>query len=256
MRKLHVRFDPAVVERRVAATRGLALHMATKYARRYPRIELDDLAQECLQSLTRAAQLYRDRGADGPPFSAFALLCLKQVCWAHVRKLRRRESEISLDEIVSYDGDDPLTVFDVLDYRRADAAERARPARAHEAARYAEVRRLIETLETLTPLERRIMRLRYVIGLELPQICRRVGKSPCTVSTLSAIGIRKLQRHFGVETKPERVKRFSPAHHSNHHVKKRTRHPDCPYCLQNDMEHFNITLGPGQQLGIFLRTSQ
>lgn len=239
MRTRNVRFDPLAVEARVAATRGLALHMATKYARRYSRVELDDLVQECLQTLTRAAQLYRDR-PNGPPFSAFALLCLKQVCWAHVRKLRRRESEISLDEVVSYDGDDPLTVFDVLDYRRADAAERARPARAHEAARYAEVRRLIETLETLTPLERRIMRLRYVIGLELPQICRRVGKSPCTVSTLSAIGIRKLQRHFGIETKPERVKHFSAANHACHHVRKRVRHPDCPFCRERS-SHYRLS---------------
>jgi RNA polymerase sigma factor (sigma-70 family) len=229
VRKLNVRFDPATVEGRIAATRGLAIHLATRYARRYPRIELDDLAQECLQTLTRAAQLYRGR-ADGPPFSAFALLCLKQCCWAHVRKMRRRENEVSLDEVISWDGDDPLTVFDVLDYRRASMAEAARPARAHEAARYAELRLLIETLDTLTPLERRVLRLRYVVGLEVPQICRRIGRCYVTVSTASASGVRKLQRHYGIETKPERVKHFSPAHHANHHVKKRAPHPDCPYC--------------------------
>jgi DNA-directed RNA polymerase specialized sigma24 family protein len=182
VKKLNVRFDPAAVEQRITATPGLAIHMATKYARRYPRVELDDLAQECLQRLTRAAQPHCNR-ADGPPFSASALLRLKQCCWEHVRRLRRRENEVSLDEVLSWDGDDPLTVFDVSDYCRAAIAEAARPARAHEAARRAEPPRLIETLETLTPLERRILRLQYVVGPERPAISWRVRRSTCTVST-------------------------------------------------------------------------
>ena len=72
--------------------------------------------------------------------------------------------------MAAWEGDDPLTVFDLLDYRRAASAEAARPARAHEAARYAELRRL---------------------------------------------------------------KHFSRSNHVTHHVNKRTRHPDCPYCGTN-----------------------
>ena len=155
---------------------------------------------------------------------------LKQTCWAHVRRLARRAREVSLEDVAGWEGEDSLTVVDLLDYRRAAIAEAARPARAHEQARYAELRRLIETLDTLT---RRVLRLRYVVGLELPEVCRRVGRGQCTVSTASASAIRKLQRRYGIEAKADRVKHFSRSNHVTHHVNKRTAHPDCPYCWRN-----------------------
>jgi RNA polymerase sigma factor (sigma-70 family) len=192
--KRNVRFDPVAVEHRIQKTRPLAIHMAAKYARRYPCVCLQDLVQDCLSCLTRAAQLYNDKPG-GPPFSAFALLCLKQMCWAHVAKVRRRSNEVSLDDVLSHNDDGSFTVLDSVELTRARKIEARRIPDANAEKILDLVRHLINTLETLTLRERKILRFKYR-GWDVPRIARRIRVGPTIVSTEAARGIRKLRQAF------------------------------------------------------------
>jgi RNA polymerase sigma factor (sigma-70 family) len=193
---LQIEMDVGVaVEQRVAETKGLAVHLAVKYCRRYPRLVLDDLCQDLFCRLVRAAQLYRKR-RNGPPFSAFALLCLKQACWEHVRRYGWPPREVSLDAVINDDDDEPLTNGDVYDIQCARADSFTGPGEMREAGRLDDVRQVVLTLDTLEPMERLVLLLRLDEGCENEETAALVGRSLGLVSTAAASGIRKLQAHF------------------------------------------------------------
>ena len=225
--------DPARVEELVKEHYGLAVHLASDYARRYPRVVLQDLTQECLAALTRAAQSYKPRRV-GPPFPAFALLCIRQACWRHVNRHGWPRPEVSLSEPA---GDD-LTVSDIAERRLALAEARAEPGADRHASRLADLRELAEKLDTLTDFERKLLRLLYVEGIELQDVCGILGRSHTTVSTAHASAIRKMRSRLGLpdtgraanyrgggDTRPPR---FNAGLHARHHRKK--RNPLCPFC--------------------------
>ncbi len=181
-----------VSERLFHQHRKLAFHMAYKYARQWKYVCLDDLTQDLQLTLWRCAQLWKPNG--GPPFSAFAVLCLKQKCWEHCRRYGWAPRELPLNEIIG-DADDgePLTWADVAESQRADAAERQRIPRTNQERLVALVLNEIDSLATLTDKEREILRLRYRNGLDNRAICRKVRGN---VPTYAAQGIRKLRQAF------------------------------------------------------------
>jgi DNA-directed RNA polymerase sigma subunit (sigma70/sigma32) len=142
---------------------------------------------------------------------------------------------VSLDDVIGADADGaPFTVADLADGQQAAREQAERIPLTNEWAQFERLQTVVATLGTLTPLERRVVRLRFIEGLELKNVCRRVHRSAATVSTASESGLRKIKRHFGIETEPERVKRFGTGHHRYHHVKKRQPHPDCSFCQPLD----------------------
>ena len=166
--------------------RPLAIHLAKKYARRYPRVDLDDLVQDACAALVNAARLHDP--AKGCPFGAFALHCILRAIWSHIKKHGWAPRELSLESPV---GDS--TVLDVVDADMADAEMRGEPADERAAALAFDLRELVESCPDLTDRERRILCMSYIEGLPVAEIARRVRRSAGTVSTDSARAIRKLR---------------------------------------------------------------
>lgn len=162
--------DSPAVRKLFDANVGLAVHLARKYARRYPRVNLQELVQDALLGLLRAAQLHDP--TLGNPFAPYAMRGVLWAIWEHVNRLGGPQGEESLP--------DP-------DGQLSEDCEPGNDAVA------CELFWLIENSPELTDRERRILRLQYGDGLSVPEIARRIRRSPSIVSTESASGIRKLR---------------------------------------------------------------
>jgi RNA polymerase sigma factor (sigma-70 family) len=230
VKKLNVKFDRAAVADMIVKNRPLAIHMAVKYARRYPRVELDDLVQECSVALTRSAQLYKHR-ADGPPFNCYALMCITQACWHYVNRYGWPAKELSLDDVVGNDDDAPLTVADQFDHQQAEREEAERIPEENYLERLDELQDLIETLPSLTKAERRVLRLHFTKGHDLKEIRRRIYPKAAAQKLLDS-SLTKLKAHFGIEHKPwtPGFVKYTEGRHTHWHVKYHSPRPDCPFC--------------------------
>jgi RNA polymerase sigma factor (sigma-70 family) len=186
--------DSPAVRARIESCTGLALHIASKYARKYPRVSLEDLAQDCFVSLVRAAQLFRNRKG-GCPWSAFALRCVLQAAHLHVNKFGWPRPEVSLDAFISSAADETQTWQDVVDSRRAARELSSAPGHERDLGQMASVRELIANLKTLTPREKRILQLR-ASGLENVQIAKRLHRSKSIIATEATTGIQKIRNHL------------------------------------------------------------
>jgi DNA-directed RNA polymerase specialized sigma subunit len=165
------------------AHRGLAVHLAEKYARRYPLIDLDDLIALADDALWYAARKHDP--AQKAPFGAFAM---RGILWALWRRVNREpEPTVPLDEPIN----DADTWADYADYRFAQDEESARIPDENELAVVGKLHELIRTLPTLTKRERRILQLQYVRRWPMPRVRARLGGP---VSTESARAIRKLRQ--------------------------------------------------------------
>lgn len=165
--------------------RGLAVHLAVKYARRYPRVELDDLTQVACVALVRAAELHDPKVK--VPFAPYAM---KGILWAIWDFLKHQpKQEVSLDAPIDTDEDgEALTLGDAVLVDEESAAE----PDEHEGRVYCLLADLIRTSPELTPRERRILELGYLKGMKNDEIRRRVGP-PTNIGVESAIAIRKLR---------------------------------------------------------------
>ena len=169
--------------------RGLAVHLATKYARRYPAICLDDLVQVACVALLRAAELHDPKVK--VPFAPYAM---KGILWAIWDFLKHQpKQELSLDAPIATDEDgEALTLGNaVLTDEEPDVE-----ADEHEGRVYSLLADLIQRSSELTPRERKILRkilkLQYLDGLKNDEVLRRVGP-PTHIGVESAIAIRKLR---------------------------------------------------------------
>jgi RNA polymerase sigma factor (sigma-70 family) len=172
------------------ANRGLAIHLATKYAKRYLRVNLDDLVQEASLALWNAAQ--RHNPNSGCPFAPYAMKGILWALWAYVNAHGYAPKELPLEEPVVSDGS--LTWGDVSDYQEAQREQATVIPEKNQLSRIRDVENLIRTLPTLTRRERTILRLQYIKQWPVPRIAKHLDRSASVVSTESARGIRKLRQ--------------------------------------------------------------
>lgn len=168
---------------------GLAVHLATKYARRYPRVNLDDLTQVACVALLRAAELHDP--SLGIPFAPYAMKGILWAIWDFVNR-NGAPKEVSLETPIGANEDGELTLADEVDADLADDEIASEPAEENEGRVYCLLADLIQTSPELSARERKILRLSYLEGLPIEEVRRRVGP-PSHIGTESAIAIRKLR---------------------------------------------------------------
>jgi RNA polymerase sigma factor (sigma-70 family) len=177
--------------------KGLAYHFARKYARRWPTADLDELVQVCLDSLWLSCRKHDPTTT--VPFGAYASTFMKYALWSYVAKLpggKYGPKEISLETPLGHRDGGELTVLDAIEGENADRQISSAPGHDRLQARLFELRELIETLETLTPAERLVLRLRFIEGLSTEEIQRRTKRFPYSVPIHSSNGVRKLRTYF------------------------------------------------------------
>lgn len=167
--------------------RGLAVHLATRYAKRYPRVDLDDLIQDATAALVNSARRHDLNHAC--PFPAFAMKAILWAIWAHLNQYGFAPKELSLEESL----DEETTWADVFDQQAAQREESDRIPDENEYKVADILRGLIRTLPTLTTRERKILHLQYFRRWDVPRIAQHLDRSSSIVSTESARGIRKLR---------------------------------------------------------------
>jgi hypothetical protein len=123
-------------------------------------------------------------------FAPYAMKAILWQLWGFINRRTYRDSYAPLDEHDIFEAIEHLTVRD---------EETSQLSWEHLQGRLSDLRHLIATLDTLEPRERRILQLRFVAGLEMPEICKCVKLSYAIVSTESARGVRKLQAHYGIQ---------------------------------------------------------
>ena len=99
-------------------------------------------------------------------------------------------------------GQPEYTVMDCAVDRVADRELSASPGEDRLASRLFELR---EAIRTLTPRERRVLRLRYVEGLEREAIAAKIGLSRAVIHRTISSGVKKLRTYFaakGLKTLP------------------------------------------------------
>lgn len=186
--------DPALAKRLFCENYGLAVHLAVKYPKRFPRADLRELEQAALIGLHTAARKHKPnipspRGG----FIPFGPYALRSIIWNLQGCVRRRSANVvSLDA----EAGDESSAMDVFESRCAQRDERDRIPDDHQEALFFDVRHAIATLPTLTKMERRILQLRFIEGLADEVIQKRLKRSYVTVSLASSAGIRKLREHF------------------------------------------------------------
>jgi len=183
------RNSPEEIARLVTEHRGLAISLSVKYAKRYPRIELDDLVQIALEALVNAARL-NDPTRLTVPFAGYAMRSILYAIWHHVNRYGR-PTELSLDEEIGSEEDKhPVTRQDVFDEEEARREESRASSDLGEIDLLDEIAQIIRTSPEFTADERRILRMQYLEGKSVPEIHKRI---PGVIGTKSARAIRKLR---------------------------------------------------------------
>jgi RNA polymerase sigma factor (sigma-70 family) len=178
--------------------RGLSVHMAVKYARKYPQVILKDLIQECDLALHQAAKTHNPKVPSKKipgtfiPFGPYALRALVWACVHHVRTLRDAPEEISLGNKIRSQGKQ-RTLENVLSDEVAEQELQDDIPYLREKERIADLRELIHKLP---PLEQRVLKLLYIDGLEGPDVMDKLGINYMAFRNAGLSGIKKLRSHF------------------------------------------------------------
>jgi RNA polymerase sigma factor (sigma-70 family) len=166
-----VRFAPLSPEqeRRVLDNERLAFWLARRFGRRWPWLDVDDLKQEALVGLVKAA-----RGFDPSRGAAFSTYCVRAVCrrLEHYAQREARERHASIQPGYSPDhgGEEGQHGRDVVDPRSA------RPQECREAA---ELARWL--LSQVREPDGWLLRAYYLDGLSARQLAAALGISPTGV---------------------------------------------------------------------------
>jgi RNA polymerase sigma factor (sigma-70 family) len=162
----------------LANIRSSLFAVACHFYRREPnRNRREELAENAVQEWYRNMQMKGFRayftGAEGRPFTPYAMSSLRHICVSIMRRASREHSVGSLD--------------DVLD-RRAD------PRRPVELCELQEL--CYEVMKVLPPHLRECLRLIYWEGLSGREVADRMETNPRTVATWSLRARQRLSREF------------------------------------------------------------
>lgn len=172
----------------------------------YPR---DEVRSAALEGLAYAAWLWRPEKTSRMEFGAFAT---RQVNWTingyfFGRNANSPGSKASRGAAAfdipgstpikkAKDDSEASTVLDLAAEQVADRELTSYPGDDRLASRLCELRETIRTLKTLTSRERRVLKLRFEIGLDLESIAARIELSVPVVKRAIRSAVRKLRAHF------------------------------------------------------------
>ena len=221
---------------------GIAKKAAVKYCRTRPHLNLDDVIQECLVVLYKSSLNYTP--AKGH-FGRYAKVSIDFHLLGFWKGHLTHPQPVSSDEPVrSTEDGDEVTRADVHDKTEGRAEAHSR-ASDHELSRIAEVQQFIKTGETLTALERDVLRLHFLDDVLLDAVAARLKQSFRDVQIARVSGLKKLRAHFqekGFEVSTDKIKthpsdqredsreRAQLRLHNGFHVKRGTFNPDCQFC--------------------------
>jgi RNA polymerase sigma factor (sigma-70 family) len=181
--------------------RGLAVHMAVKYAKKYPQIVLEDLTQECLEALHAASKSHDPKvpSTTHPgtfvPFGPYALRAITWACLHHWNKIRSAPKEIPLGAKIR-SRDTESTVGDLLEAQAALGELQYDITQDRDDALIAGLHQIILQLENLTPGERRVLVALYITGVEAEVLEKKLKISYGTLRNIVLSAVRKLRSHF------------------------------------------------------------
>lgn len=182
--------------------------VARQFCGRYPGLPMDEVLQAARLGLCHAVK-HRGRAvARDIPFAPFARMRMKWSCaqWmfgrfagmSAVQNAKRHEFSAS-EETVTKEGEQ-ITRGERAENKIAKREMGDEIGTLRLEARRAEMRDAIATLATLTDFERKVMRLRYVDGLERATMAKKLRCSQPTVqrATHKAVGkLRAMLVHQG-----------------------------------------------------------
>lgn len=181
----------------------LARLVAARFIRAYPdrASQRDELFQAARVGLAWAAKRFDpSRGVPFPPYArklitwqCSQLLFGRREGSAAERAARRHER--STDEVLRVTDDGNYTRGDLIADLRARQELQSDFSADNLAATLADVRSAL-TLATLTPDERRFLRFRYVMGIPMKTLARRMGRSVPWVTRVHRTAVAKLREHF------------------------------------------------------------
>jgi len=181
---------------------ALVNFVSAEFLERYPWANRDELRQACLVGLARSAKVFDP--ARGVAFGAFARIMLRKFCNAHLfdKPLYEQNAlrfERQADTPVMTSKGETLTLGELAENRLGRVSAQDEQASLREVASLVELREAVEHLTTLTPLERRVLKLRFFRGLEIAETAKKIGWSGVLVKRLARRGVRKLREHFAAK---------------------------------------------------------
>jgi DNA-directed RNA polymerase specialized sigma24 family protein len=233
--------------------RGTAIKAAVKYVRTRPWLSLDDMIQECLIVLYRAALNFKPNGK--AHFARYSKVCID----FHLRGFWKgnvdQQRQVSLDEPVgrSEEGE-PQTRADVHEEREAFIEVQGRAAWTNQLNRISDAHEFILTNDVLTLMERAVLKLHFIQHVCLEDIAKRVKQPILSVRLARLSGIDKMREHFqlrGFKVSTEKVKtdledmysnpreRLQLGAHVGFHVKRGVINPKCIYCAGHSVGSSN-----------------
>jgi RNA polymerase sigma factor (sigma-70 family) len=169
---------------------GLATHLAVKFARRNPSFDLSDLVREAQWALWQASRACKIKVA----FGAFAI---NRINWHLIRVVSGSafdRRKVRMDAEVRRKDGTYLTFSDVIDERHGRASVQSRFAAMNEMGRIHDLETAITTV--LTPIERKILILRFFEHLDLKRTARKLRMPRHMAMIHTTRAVHKLRRYF------------------------------------------------------------
>ena len=155
------------------------------------RIEVDDLVQDTLLQVHRSIAQYRGRSGDS--FRAWLRVIATHVVQSQGRRQRAQKTdfrrEVSLSQVVCPPRGQPVELGACLE---ADAEPPSKELRRAE-----RLDRLKKALNSLTPVQRKVVTLVRLRGLPVKEVARKLGRTPNATSVLLLRALLKLKAVFG-----------------------------------------------------------
>ncbi len=166
----------------------------------YPRLaSFEEIEQNALIGLWRAASLF-----DSGDFAHFAL---QRINW-HLKQaffgrfagnsavVNARRYEVSASEVVRAEADAEYTRLDKAEARMAGDELNSNPGDDRLHSRLYDIRAAIAKAPGLDSRERRVLRLKYLLGLDHEAVATRIGYSTPVVKRTVHSAILKLRAFF------------------------------------------------------------
>ncbi|MBI4603629.1 MAG: sigma-70 family RNA polymerase sigma factor [Planctomycetes bacterium] len=177
-------FDMLVTECTGHVQSFLRVHAGTRLQQ---RVEVEDLVQETFLRAYQAIEGFRGQSAGS--FRCWLRTIADRVVQDHLRRLGRKEAEISLERQCASDGSEP---WGLLQPARAPDLTASKHLVQNE-----RLDRLEKALSLLSPDHRKVILLARIRGLPIKEVAREMGRSPEAASMLLFRALMSLKAAFG-----------------------------------------------------------
>jgi RNA polymerase sigma factor (sigma-70 family) len=181
----------------------LASGVAKRFCYKYPGVKMEEVLQAARLGLCVAVKRHLTSGKD-LPFPPYAVQQMKWSCAGilfgraagNAAAKHARIHEVSADEKTCTKDGEQITRGERAENKLAKRELSATVADLNLQARRFEMRELISTLETLTSVERKILTLRYVQGVERDVVARKLKMSIPDLKRKLRNAVGKLRVHL------------------------------------------------------------